>query len=67
MFFIVVMNVDNAQLRNWRTYLDFEASNGDELRTIFLYERCVIACAQYEEFWLKVRHPSNIISVWLVA
>ena len=61
------MNVDNAQLRNWRTYLDFEASNGDELRTIFLYERCVIACAQYEEFWLKVRHPSNIISVWLVA
>jgi len=45
--------LDNAQLRNWRSYLDFEAANGGELRTIFLYERCVIACAQYEEFWLK--------------
>lgn len=49
---------DNAQLRNWRSYLDFEAANGGELRTIFLYERCVIACAQYEEFWLKVGLPT---------
>jgi len=29
-------------------------ANGGEDRAIFLFERCVIACAQYEEFWLKV-------------
>ncbi|XP_067938391.1 pre-mRNA-processing factor 39-like [Watersipora subatra] len=45
--------LDSAQLKNWRKYLDFEIANGGENRAIFLFERCVIACAQYEEFWLK--------------
>ena len=34
--------------------MDFEISQGDKKRIIFLFERCVIACALYEEFWLKV-------------
>lgn len=45
--------LDKVQLQNWRDYLDFEISQGDKKRIIFLFERCVIACALYEEFWLK--------------
>ncbi|KAF6038686.1 hypothetical protein EB796_003015 [Bugula neritina] len=45
--------LDSTQLKNWRRYLEFEMANGGEDRAIFLFERCVIACAQYEEFWLK--------------
>ncbi|XP_078516898.1 uncharacterized protein LOC144781776 [Lissotriton helveticus] len=48
-----VKPLERAQLINWRDYLDFEISNGSHSRTIVLFERCVIACALYEEFWLK--------------
>lgn len=47
--------LERAQLRNWRDYLDFEMGSGSHERTIVLFERCVIACALYEEFWIKVR------------
>jgi pre-mRNA-processing factor 39 len=40
-------------LKNWREYLDFEIENGSPERVIVLFERCMIACALYEEFWLK--------------
>jgi len=29
-------------------------ANGSEKRAAVLFERCVIACALYEEFWMKV-------------
>ncbi|XP_069501062.1 uncharacterized protein [Ambystoma mexicanum] len=48
-----VKPLERAQLINWRNYLDFEISCGSHSRTIVLFERCVIACALYEEFWLK--------------
>ncbi|KAJ6654268.1 hypothetical protein lerEdw1_007365 [Lerista edwardsae] len=48
-----VKPLERAQLRNWRDYLDFEMANGSHERTIVLFERCVIACALYEEFWIK--------------
>ncbi|KAJ1105904.1 hypothetical protein NDU88_003307 [Pleurodeles waltl] len=48
-----VKPLERAQLINWRDYLDFEISSGSHARTIVLFERCVIACALYEEFWLK--------------
>uniref|UniRef100_A0ABM5F505 Pre-mRNA-processing factor 39-like isoform X1 n=1 Tax=Pogona vitticeps TaxID=103695 RepID=A0ABM5F505_9SAUR len=48
-----VKPLERAQLRNWRDYLDFEIANGSHERTIILFERCVIACALYEEFWIK--------------
>ncbi|XP_070622379.1 pre-mRNA-processing factor 39-like isoform X1 [Erythrolamprus reginae] len=55
-----VKPLERAQLRNWRDYLDFEITSGSHERTIVLFERCVIACALYEEFWIKyIRYVEN--------
>ncbi|XP_058876675.1 pre-mRNA-processing factor 39 [Acipenser ruthenus] len=60
-----VKPLDRAQLRNWHSYLDFEmeAESGAESeaesgagsggRAGLLFERCLVACALYEEFWSK--------------
>ncbi|KAJ4370642.1 hypothetical protein N0V83_005163 [Neocucurbitaria cava] len=48
-----VTEVEDAELDNWRKYLDFEEKEGDFERTAFLYERCLVACALYPEFWLR--------------
>ncbi|KAI1107533.1 pre-mRNA-processing factor 39 [Jackrogersella minutella] len=48
-----VTELEQPQLANWRKYLDFEESENDFARTTFLYERCVITCALYDEFWLR--------------
>ncbi|KAI9030612.1 pre-mRNA-processing factor 39 [Hyaloraphidium curvatum] len=48
-----VKPLDDAQLENWRKYLFFEEGEGDISRTYALYERCLVACASYEEFWLR--------------
>ncbi|KAM8793749.1 pre-mRNA-processing factor 39-like [Eudromia elegans] len=48
-----VKPLERAQLRNWRDYLDYEMAAGSHERAIVLFERCVIACALYEEFWVK--------------
>ncbi|CAK3846748.1 dead box ATP-dependent rna helicase [Lecanosticta acicola] len=48
-----VTDLDEAQLTNWRKYLDFEEGQGDYTRTKFLYERCLVTCANYEEFWYR--------------
>lgn len=43
-------------MKNWKEYLDFEIEQGDQARIIVLFERCLIACALYEEFWLRFVH-----------
>ncbi|OTB06678.1 hypothetical protein M426DRAFT_318739 [Hypoxylon sp. CI-4A] len=48
-----VTELENSQLANWRKYLDFEEGEHDFARTAFLYERCIITCALYDEFWLR--------------
>lgn len=48
-----VTELDHAQLANWRKYLDFEEAEGDYPRTVFLYERCLVTCAFYDEFWFR--------------
>lgn len=48
-----VKPLERMQLRNWREYLDFEIDRKDHKRICFLFERCLIACALYEEFWQK--------------
>lgn len=50
-----VKPLERAQLRNWLEYLDFEIGQGSLRRIIVLFERCMIACCMYEDFWLKVR------------
>lgn len=48
-----VKPLERCQLNNWRSYLEYEISQGDQDRTIVLFERCLIACALYDEFWFK--------------
>ena len=48
-----VTELDEAQLVNWRRYLDFEEIEGDYQRIVFLYERCLVSAAYYDEFWLR--------------
>ncbi|XP_072391005.1 pre-mRNA-processing factor 39-like isoform X1 [Diabrotica undecimpunctata] len=51
-----VKPLERCQLKNWQDYLDYETEQGDRVRIIVLFERCLIACALYEEFWLKFVH-----------
>ncbi|BFZ55682.1 hypothetical protein PYCC9005_002723 [Savitreella phatthalungensis] len=48
-----VTELPAAELVNWRRYLDFEEQEGDPVRIIALYERCLHTCAMYDEFWLR--------------
>ncbi|XP_049624297.1 pre-mRNA-processing factor 39 isoform X2 [Suncus etruscus] len=48
-----VKPLEKAQLKNWKEYLEFEIENGTHERVVILFERCVISCALYEEFWIK--------------
>lgn len=49
-----VKQLEKIQLKNWKEYLDFEIEQGDKQRILVLFERCLIACALYEEFWIKL-------------
>lgn len=49
-----VKPLEKCQLNNWKDYLDFEIEQGDRKRILVLFERCLIACALYDEFWLKM-------------
>lgn len=41
------------ELVNWRKYLDFEETEGEFVKIVALYERCLTTCALYDEFWLR--------------
>ena len=69
-----VKPLEKGQLRNWREYLDFEVAGGSHERIVILFERCLIACALYEEFWLKVGRrthrcvtSSGFIVFWMLS
>ncbi|KAK0182825.1 hypothetical protein PV327_000920 [Microctonus hyperodae] len=56
-----VKPLERCQLKNWKEYLDFEIEQKDENRIIILFERCLIACALYDEFWLRfVRYLESL-------
>ncbi|XP_060881476.1 pre-mRNA-processing factor 39 [Metopolophium dirhodum] len=48
-----VKPLERSQIRNWKEYLEFEIGHGSYKRIVVLFERCLIACALYEEFWTK--------------
>ncbi|XP_046628060.1 pre-mRNA-processing factor 39 [Neodiprion virginianus] len=48
-----VKPLERCQLKNWKEYLDFEIEQKDPARIIILFERCLIACALYDEFWMR--------------
>ncbi|XP_027770338.1 uncharacterized protein LOC107011792 isoform X3 [Solanum pennellii] len=45
--------LDNDELRNWHDYLDFIEKQDDFDWALKLYERCLISCANYPEFWIR--------------
>jgi len=53
--------LERGQLKNWTEYLEFEENqlkkksdqDKDFSNLTILFERCMIACALYEEFWMK--------------
>ncbi|XP_071334956.1 pre-mRNA-processing factor 39 isoform X1 [Trachinotus anak] len=58
-----VKALEKTQLNNWKEYLDFEIENGTPERVVVLFERCLIACALYEEFWTKVMSALTSLSL----
>lgn len=48
-----VKPLERCQLKNWTDYLDYEIECGDRRRIVVLFERCLIACAMYEDYWQK--------------
>lgn len=56
-----VKPLERCQLKNWKEYLDFEIDQKGQDRIIILFERCLIACALYDEFWLRfVRYLESL-------
>ncbi|KAH7839009.1 hypothetical protein Vadar_033672 [Vaccinium darrowii] len=48
-----VVPLDDNQLKNWHHYLDFVEMQEDFDWAVKLYERCLIPCADYSEFWMR--------------
>ncbi|XP_072745375.1 pre-mRNA-processing factor 39 isoform X1 [Anoplolepis gracilipes] len=56
-----VKPLERCQLKNWKEYLDFEIEQKDQNRIVILFERCLIACALYDEFWMRfVRYLESL-------
>ncbi|XP_045502572.1 pre-mRNA-processing factor 39 isoform X1 [Colias croceus] len=49
-----VKPLERCQLKNWKAYLEWEKQHGSLKRALVLHERCLIACALYEEFWMRL-------------
>ncbi|GMP90565.1 hypothetical protein CsSME_00041631 [Camellia sinensis var. sinensis] len=50
-FHVRPLNV--AELENWHNYLDFIEGGDDFNKVVKLYERCLIACANYPDYWIR--------------
>merc|ERR1712013_45526 len=48
-----VKPLEKSQLKNWKDYIDFEIGEGNHQQIIFVFERCMVVCALYEELWQK--------------
>ncbi|KAM2475396.1 hypothetical protein TB2_007893 [Malus domestica] len=48
-----VRPLNSVELENWTSYLDFIEREGDLSKVVKLYERCLIACANYPEYWIQ--------------
>lgn len=55
--------LERGQLKNWRSYLEFEIGRGHQSRIDILFERCLIACALYDEYWLL--YAQHLESRWM--
>ncbi|XP_031375680.1 pre-mRNA-processing factor 39-like [Punica granatum] len=48
-----VKPLNAAELENWHNYLNFIEKEDDFSKVVKLYERCLIACANYPEYWMR--------------
>ncbi|XP_076960367.1 pre-mRNA-processing factor 39-2-like [Bidens hawaiensis] len=48
-----VKPLDDEDLQNWHNYLDFIEKQEDFVWAVKVYERCLIPCANYPEFWMR--------------
>lgn len=48
-----IEDLPKGEILNWHNYLTWEEGHGNYEQIAFLYERCLVACALYEEFWLR--------------
>ncbi|XP_024963476.1 uncharacterized protein LOC112503718 isoform X2 [Cynara cardunculus var. scolymus] len=51
--FFHVKPLEDEELENWHNYLDFIEKQEDFDWAVKLYERCLIPCANYPEFWMR--------------
>ncbi|KAM7500629.1 hypothetical protein LguiA_025043 [Lonicera macranthoides] len=51
--FFHVKPLEEDQLVKWHNYLDFIEKQDDFDWAVKLYERCLITCANYPEFWMR--------------
>lgn len=45
--------LDPDQHMNWRKYLEYEENNKNHEKIVLLYERCIVPCCYYAEFWIR--------------
>jgi len=48
-----VKPLDSIQLQAWWKYLDYVCRECSHEEVVILFERCLVACALYPEFWMK--------------
>eukprot|EP01113_Clastostelium_recurvatum_P022767 TRINITY_DN2729_c0_g1_i1.p1 TRINITY_DN2729_c0_g1~~TRINITY_DN2729_c0_g1_i1.p1 ORF type:complete len:509 (-),score=137.93 TRINITY_DN2729_c0_g1_i1:8-1534(-) len=63
-----VKSMDENVLASWRKYLEFEEGEGHSDRIRNLYERSLVPCAHYTEFWVRFaawldRAPGSISAI----
>ena len=61
-----VKPLDQAQLRVWDRYLDWQVGQANHHRTKILFERCLIPCALYEQVSLGCKVSIEILTSILV-
>ncbi|KRX58787.1 Pre-mRNA-processing factor 39, partial [Trichinella sp. T9] len=57
-----VKPLERSQLDNWKKYCEFEIREGNRERIQVLFERCLIACAMYEEMWIMYANYMETVS-----
>ncbi|KAG2305684.1 hypothetical protein Bca52824_025432 [Brassica carinata] len=50
-FHVQPLSVEERE--NWHNFLDFIESDGELPKVYHLYERCVVTCADYPEYWIR--------------
>ncbi|KAL0743712.1 hypothetical protein Bca4012_085225 [Brassica carinata] len=50
-FHVQPLSVEERE--NWHNFLDFIESDGELPKVYHMYERCVVSCANYTDYWIR--------------